>query len=112
VTIPLTSDAYVLAAAEALEQASRTSTDAMSAHTRRASVLLEMARLLAECEAAQLALPEPALPAAFLDCHDRRWEQMGDDGDYRRTGSHTAPPVPMHIISIREAFGPLREAKS
>ncbi len=108
-SIPLTSEAYVIAAAEALEKAGQQThaAGAMDAHTRRAATLLDMARLLAEREAAELAPPEPALPAAFLDCHDRRWQQVGDDGDYQTDDLAN----PFHITAVREVFGPLRALK-
>lgn len=103
----MTSEAYTAAAAEALEKSGMAThnTEAMRVHAYRASVLLGMAHLLAEREAADLAPPEPVLPAAFLDCHDWRWEQVGDPSrDYVRTNDQ----VRLDIDYIREAFGPLR----
>lgn len=116
----MTSEAYIAAAAEALEKSGQAThnTEAMRVHAYRAGVLLDMARTLAEREESGQVPIEPALPAAFLDCHDRRWVQVGDDGDYRLTafpdGVTTSPnhALTLHITSIREGFGPLRAVEA
>lgn len=102
------SEQYLQKAAELAARAEQQTHDrhAMAALTELGILNLELAKTLAEREAAGLEPVATTEPVAFLDAHDQLWERQ-EDGVYlcRRTGA-TARYGAAQVM-----FGPLRPAE-
>lgn len=107
------SEHYLSKAAELAERAEQQthSREAMAALTALGQFNLELARTLAEREAAGLEPVTAPEPIAVLDCHDRRWDRR-PDGRYDLRGVGANPMLSgIPLTNVEAAFGPLRPAE-
>ncbi|HEU5282858.1 MAG TPA: hypothetical protein VFU53_03520 [Burkholderiales bacterium] len=102
------SEHYLSKAAELAERAEQQthSREAMAALTALGQFNLELARTLAEREAAGLEPVTAPEPVAVMDCHDRRWDR-GPDGRY----AHPAYAMSVTYEYLAKHAGPLRPAE-
>lgn len=108
------SEQYLAKAAELAGRAERQTHDrhAMVALTNLGILNLELAKVLAEREAAGLTVPTEAErePVAVLDCHDRRWVSEPGDAGWWTCVTPGIKPFGS-FKGLEAAFGPLRPAE-
>lgn len=102
------SEHYLSKAAELAERAEQQthSREAMAALTALGQLNLNLAKTLAEREAAGLEPVATPEPAAFLDAHDQLWEQLPSGAYHCKATGATA-----WYEAAQSMFGPLRPAE-